>query len=282
MAILVAVVVSALALFLAPRPARSDRVDDLSRTLESETDEKARIAAAVALGRLADRRSVPVLMRALSDKNPVVRGIAANALGHIGDPQAIPALERAVGTETHETVRARVRDSLARLRPAPPKVVARATPSRVSAKERPRLDRNSVHVVVKTAVDQTRRGPREMPAKMRAQLVDLLRGSPNISVDGDGVSTNGGGHFVLDASVTSIDRTTDGVWVEVSCQVRFALSTSEGRIVSIVTGGAKVQTPRQYFRPKMEKGLQMDALDNAVRGAHQNLVAFLARQVATK
>ena len=32
----------------------------------------------------------------------------------------------------------------------------------------------------------------------------------------------------------------------------------------------------------MDKGLQVDALQNAVRGAHQNMVAWLGRYVAQK
>jgi hypothetical protein len=64
--------------------------------------------------------------------------------------------------------------------------------------------------------------------------------------------------------------------------VRITISTADGRILSMVTGTATVQTPSNYYKPKMDRGLNRDALENAVRGAHQNLIAFLGRQVAIK
>jgi hypothetical protein len=46
----------------------------------------------------------------------------------------------------------------------------------------------------------------------------------------------------------------------------------------MTSGGATIQTPRSQFRPTQERSIQVDALENAVHGAHQNLMAFLQKQ----
>jgi hypothetical protein len=260
---------------LAARPARADRIDELSRTLEKSPEEKARLAAAVSLGRLADRRGVPALSKALSDKSPVVRGVAATALGHIGDTRAIPALERALG-DSNEAVRTRSRDALALLRGKSASSTASAPPGRVTPKERPRLDDGKVRVTVKPMTTKT--ASKELAKQMQGFVIAELQRSPEVAVETDGVV----GRFVIDGAITKMSRITSGPWVEVSCEVRITISTSDGRILSMVTGGATVQTPANYYRAKMDKGLYRDALENAVRGAHQNLITFLGRQVAAK
>jgi hypothetical protein len=252
--------------------ARADRLDELVRTLETSPEEKSRLAAAVSLGRLSDRRGVPALSRALSDRSPVVRGVAATALGHIGDPRAIPALERALG-DSNEAVRMRARDSLSSLRAKP---TATVKPDRLAPKERPRLDEGRVHVTVKPMT--ARVASKDLAREMHGFVVAELQRSPEVAVETDGTQ----GRFVIDGAITRMSRINSGPWVEVSCEVRITISTADGRILSMVTGTATVQTPANYYRSKMDRGLHRDALENAVRGAHQNLIAFLGRQLAAK
>ncbi len=68
---------------------------------------------AIALGNSGDRRAVPVLVRALSDHEPLVRGHAAWALGRLGGEAAREALERALESETEEWVVEEMRDAAA-------------------------------------------------------------------------------------------------------------------------------------------------------------------------
>jgi hypothetical protein len=62
--------------------------------------------------------------------------------------------------------------------------------------------------------------------------------------------------------------------------VQISISNSKGKILSIVTGGATLQVPRASWRDSAERGLWQQALENAVRGAHQNLVSYMTRQLA--
>ena len=89
------------------REARRDTTD-LGRWLHEDGNTAARAAAAVALGRIQNRGSVPALARGLNDHAPEVRREAAFALGLVGDSTAAPALVRRLGVETDP----RTRDAL--------------------------------------------------------------------------------------------------------------------------------------------------------------------------
>lgn len=290
-AVVALVVLQAAALLLSSglprRAAAADQVHELSVTLESDRDEKARIAAAVALGRLADRRGVPALIRALDDRSAVVRGVAATALGHIGDRSAIPALERALA-DPSAGVRARVREALDVLRRSKAEALRASSESGaahrtiVAPKERPRLGPSPrAFVTVKSMANQTRTGGKALSERMRALVIANLEGSSVVTTD-PGLGAGKMQEYVVDGSITELSRSVNGPWVEVACKVRLAISTPEGKILSMVSGGATVQTPRSHFRPSMERGLVHDALENAVRGAYQNLIGFLGRQLAAK
>ena len=207
-----------LVLALSSGRAAADQVDDLARTATEDRSEKARIAAVVALGKLADPRGEPALVRALDDPSTVVRDVAAAALRHV----------RAV-----------------------------RSPRRL-------------HVVVKGMA-----GPeRGLSVRMRELVVHQLAAESEVSVD-----EGGPGGFIVDGSIVKLSRgILRGEWVEVTCEVKLTVSNAQGSLLSIVSGGATVQTARGSFREGMEPELQAEALDNAVRGAHQNLLAFLVRQ----
>jgi epoxyqueuosine reductase len=59
---------------------------------------------AVALGNIKDQTAIPALIRALDDKEPLVRGHAAWALGQIGTHAAREALQRGLEMETDPEV----------------------------------------------------------------------------------------------------------------------------------------------------------------------------------
>jgi HEAT repeat protein len=84
-----------------------------------------RAAAAEALGNIVDRKSVPVLVRCLSDAHPHVRAYACIALGKIGDPAALRALERAMLSDEVGTVRDRAKAAQRRIVGMRPKTAAK-------------------------------------------------------------------------------------------------------------------------------------------------------------
>jgi epoxyqueuosine reductase len=69
--------------------------------------------AAIALGNSGDPRAVPVLVEALGDEEPLVRGAAAWALGRLGTDAARAALATRREVEPDATVRAELDSALA-------------------------------------------------------------------------------------------------------------------------------------------------------------------------
>jgi HEAT repeat protein len=91
--------------------------DRLAGILETRGGGERRAAAALALGRLADSRSLGLLVFAAEDGEPAVRGAAALALGLRGDPAAILRLEALLRSDPDWRVRDAAAAGLFRARP---------------------------------------------------------------------------------------------------------------------------------------------------------------------
>src|SRR6516162_8935072 len=80
----------------AARPARADKVEELTHALVNDPSYKVRVQAALELGRLGDYRAVPPLLRALHDSDETVRGMVVQALAALGDARALEPLRDAL------------------------------------------------------------------------------------------------------------------------------------------------------------------------------------------
>jgi hypothetical protein len=255
-----------LLLALAARPAHADRVDSLCRTLTSDPSWRVRLQAAVVLGKLNDRRAVPSLMEALLDENETVRGLSAQVLGQLGDGSAIAVLQRARLTDKSSFVRDRAVQALSKLHPDTMAMHGGgpSSPSRNSA----------LHVEVGGVGAKARQASPELTARLREYIIRELSRTPGLTLEGKPLSG-----FLIDSSITSVSRKTTDQWVEITCEVSFVVGRLPSKaMVMMTSGGATVQAPRVGLRPEREKALQLDALEGAVQGAHENLLAFLKTQ----
>lgn len=82
-------------------PAAFDILLTALRRNDSENSRFIRQYAAVALGKLGDRRAVPNLIAALKDESELVRPAVAEALGRLGETEAIEPLQRAHHSARH-------------------------------------------------------------------------------------------------------------------------------------------------------------------------------------
>jgi hypothetical protein len=294
-------VIVALLLCHATGEARADRTDqipELSRTLTQSRSEKARISAAVSLGRLKDPRALDALVKALRDESNVVRSLAATALGHLGDERALPALRRAT-QDRDESVRQRATSAVARIRQGgkrgsqaraptepqkpPLRAVGRQAHYSIDAKESPRIKprKPTLYVVVKSASDKSTGRIQPQVRKNRAQrmrslVVEELQRSNRVTLEESEAQELGIPPYSIDVTLLKLDRRVSGPFIEIECEIRVAVSNGRGKMLSFLTGGAKVQVPARSFRKQYEPGLQREALENAVKSVHQDLITFLA------
>jgi hypothetical protein len=82
----------------------------------------------------------------------------------------------------------------------------------------------------------------------------------------------------IDLSVTRLDVARSGGFVEIDAELRLAVSDDNGKMLSFLSGGAKVQVPSQKFDAKYLPSLRKEALENAMRGMFGKLLAHLRDQ----
>ena len=252
-------------LLTASLPARADRVDDLCRSLTTDPSWRVRLQAAVVLGKLKDTRAVPSLMRALSDENETVRGLAAQVLGELHDQSARAALERA-RRDPSSFVRDKAVTAIARLNSGPPPETEQAATSGGG--------KSGLHVEVGGIGVKAAHVAPQMATRLREFIIRELEKTPGLTLEGKPLSG-----FLIDSSITNVSRRTTPEWVEITCEISFVVGRLPSRaMVMMTSGGATVQAPRVGLRPEREQALQIDALEGAVEGAHQNLVAYIKGQ----
>jgi len=220
-----------------------------------------RLQAAVVLGKLRDPRSVPSLLRALGDENETVRGLAAQVLGDIGEPSVVIALDHARRSDSSAFVRNRANEALAKIQPE------------AQAHRGGGSSARALHVEVGGVGAKAKASP-ELTQRLREYIIRELSRTPGLTLEGKPLSG-----FLIDSSITNVSRRLTDQWVEITCEVSFVVGRLPSRaMVMMTSGGATVQAPRVGMRPDKEKALQFDALEGAVQGAHENLLAFLKTQ----
>lgn len=275
----------------APRLVRAeDRIGELTRTLSSSS-EKARLAATVALGNLGDRRAMKPLVTALADPSAQVRLVAATALGKLGHKSALPALKGAATDDTDEKVRKSAREAaiaVAKTNGLPsPWPEPAAVPGRPGFGKQPRAlePAPDVYVLVNSSADESpgkadKAARKEHAEIIRRTLEDSCRSTPVVTTVASDARRLGLDARHIDLSVTSLDVATVGAVVEVDAQLRLAISDGRGKMLSFLSGGAKIQVPRHKFDARYLPRMRREALESAVRGMFDKLVAHLRDQRA--
>ena len=236
--------------------------------LRQDPSYKVRLEAAIALGKLHDRRAVSALIQSVSDEREhyLVRGMAAQSLGQLGDPAAQSALERA----THNTnafIRERAVKALRDLAQLPP-------PDAIESRNR--VTGEKIFLAVGKMGDKTGRAPAGLRDRMRDYVLNQLKSTPYVTLNGPASKAKG---FIVDGAIKDLSVRQQRDYVEADCEVELVISVYPTHsIVMMTTGEAAVQTPKMHFRPQQQGSMEMDALENAVKGAHQNLVQFLQAQ----
>jgi hypothetical protein len=275
--------------------AHADNVAELTAMLSSSSD-KARISAVVSLARLGDRAALKPLVTALHDPNPQVRALAASALGRLGHKAALPALKTASTDDPDPTVAARAKDAAIALAksnhlPDPFPSAAPAPAATVAARKsggQAGFGRHAhaveghpdLFITINSTADdspgkadkQTRKQHGDI---LRQTLTDSFKASPMVTTVAADAQKWGLDPRHLDLSVIKLEVAQSGAFIEVDAQLRLAISDDSGKMLSFLSGGAKVSVPKRTFDARYLPNLRKEALENAMRGMFDKLLAHL-------
>lgn len=282
-----------------PRVAAADsgRVAALTKSLSSSS-EKTRIAAVAALGRLEDRAALKPLVTALHDPNAKVRAIAAAALGKLRHKAALPALKTAADEDPDAKVQKHARE--AAIAVAKHNKLSDPWPNVERVAQKPEARRSSkfggragfgrqaravenhpdLYVKINSAADDSP-GKADKPTRkihgeiLKETLQKSFGSNPMVTMTATDAQRWGLDPRHLDLSVTKLAVVQAGVYIEVEAQLRLAISDDNGKMLSFLSGGAKVQVPKKTFNAKYLPNLRKEALENAMRGMFDKLLAHL-------
>lgn len=266
-----------------------DRVATLSRLLHSAS-EKTRLSAVLALAKLGEPRVDKPLIRALRDPSARVRGVAATALGRLDCAAALPTLRVLARSDDDPDVRKAATTAAMKIhalhpgdRAADGDAAARRQapgserPGHAAFTAEPHAD---LYVRINSTSDESPGTSDPATRKLHADVLrralsDRLRADASITSSATEAERWALAERHLDVSVTRLDTTKVGNLIEVEAQLRVAISDNSGRMLSLLAGGAKVQVPPGTFDRRHLPALRREALDNAMRGMLDKLLAQL-------
>ncbi len=274
-----------------PAHADIDRVVELAKLLSSSTSEKARISAAASLGKLGDKRAVKPLVDALKDPDPQVRAMAAASLGKLGHKASLPALRNAAREDADEDVRTIAHEAATKvakdnqlpdeLAPVDDHVAAAHGGRAGFGHQAHAVEVHpDLYVVINSSADdspgktdkKTRKAHGDI---VRQVLLDQCKSAPLVTTVATDAQRWGLDARHVDLSVVKLEAAPAGNFVEIDAELRLAISDDRGKMLSILSGGAKVQVPRKTYDAKYLPVLRKEALENAMRGMFEKLIAHL-------
>jgi hypothetical protein len=285
-------------LALAPARARAEEsVAALTRMLASSSA-KTRLAAVLALAKLGDHAVQKPLVTALGDSSVRVRAVAATALGRLGCEAALPRLRVLAVTDSDDDVRRAASNAAMKIAGA-----GHVSGSRTAGSDEPQARRAApanahlglagpalpaeahaeLYLLVSSSADDSPGTADKATRKVHAEivkrvLVEQLRTEASVTSSAGEAQRWGLDARHIDLSVTRLDVVIAGAYVEIYAELRLAVSDDNGRMLSFLSGGAKVSVPSQKFDAKYLPSLRKEALENAMRGMFGKLLAHLRDQ----
>jgi hypothetical protein len=268
------------------RPAfAEDQVAQLSKQLETSSSDKERISAVVALARLRDRRTMKPLVAALHDPSSQVRALAATALGELGHKAALPSLRHCADDDTDDNVRHLARTAaiaVAKANHLPSEV--KLEPARPGfGHDAHAVEHPDLCVTIRSSSDDSPGGNDKKTRDTHAAIVkqvlaDSFKNTPQVTTALTEAERWGLDPRHIDLSVVKMDVTDIKGMIEVNAELRLAVSDDKGRMLSFLSGGAKVTVPKAKFDMRYLPNLRKEALENAMRGMFDKLLVHLRSQ----
>jgi hypothetical protein len=282
------------ALAARPSPAHAEeRVAVLAKMLSSRSD-KTRLSAVLALAKLGNHEAQKPLITALRDRSHRVRVVAATALGSLGCEPALPALQALASDDADPDVRkaannAAMKIALAQRRGPTDRAAKRdaealARRAPVSNGHGPQAPGDEPHpdlyVLINSSSDDSPGSTDKVMRKRHADIIkrvltEKCRTEASVTSLASEAERWGLDARHIDLSVTRLDVVNTGNAVEIDAQLRLAISDDRGRMLSFLTGGAKLQVPSAKFDARYLPAMRREVLENAMRGMFDKLLAHL-------
>jgi len=271
-----------------------DRIAELTQMLSSSS-EKTRMSAVLSLARLGDKRALKPLVTALHDPNAQVRAIAATALGKLGHKAALPALKSTATDDLDETVRTKAHEAAVQVAKANNIKDEQLEPvAETQAKKTTGFGRSphavadapDLYVTIKGANDdspgKTDKTTRKLHCDiLKTSLQDSLRAAPQVTMVANDAERWGLDPRMIDISVVKLELVQTGAMMEVEAELRLAISDDKGKLISFLSGGAKVQIPVAKYKSRFLPTMRKDALEGAMKGMFDKLLVHLRQMTTT-
>jgi hypothetical protein len=267
-----------LVVLLSPGQAGAQPVDRLIEQLESSSDYKVRLSAALSLSKIDDRRAIPAFIKALDDTDKTVRGVAAASLGKMIDgstpkplrDRAVAALKRTASQDKNAFVRKQAQkahDTVANIGAAPAAGAA-----------------GGIYVNLGGMSAKTKDGA-PMRALMRKTAVTAFkRRAPSMMIEWPGgkdpskkqLDQRKMTAYHVDGTLNELVTAASGSTTLVSCKVSMLLATyPEKSMFGFLNGGAKVQAGTS------DRDVQL-AKEDCVAAVAEDLVAKVIQTIMTR
>jgi hypothetical protein len=126
---------------------------------------------------------------------------------------------------------------------------------------------------VKSMGDQSNNAGPALRSHMRDFVLTQLRPFGDVS------PPENQGMYAVDGVIKELATSTRGADVSVSCAVQLVLSRQPGGGVFLLTSGeATVQKPKRQWKPQQKSTMELEALENALRSASEDLLNQISRQ----
>lgn len=244
-----------LTLLLAFAPlAYAEDTSQLQKDVQSAPDFRARVSAALALGKKKDVNAVPALVRALKDENGAVRAAAAAALGSIGDSSAIAPLKKARDAEKDSSVKQSMERALSMFTSS---------------------GSTRTKVIVSVTKFENKSGDAKASNTFAAAMKNEIAKIPGIEIassDAEAIETAKSRKLptiALDARLVQVQKSTAGADTAIAAKVELVIrKIPEQSLKATVKGDAKALMNSKSVKGDVEIGqLRDDAVKAAVKSA---------------
>ena len=243
------------------------KVETVCRTLNTDTNYKIRVQAALVLGKMGDPSGAPCLMRALDDANRTVRAVAAEALGQLGDRDSLQALRGLAKSDPDPFVRTQAEKAVAVLAAAPSG--GGAGPA---GKAKIFLAFGPFSGGVKQAAGEPVRIVHDTLQNELGKIPTITLAANTAPVGKPG----GPAGFWIDGNISKLDDVTSGAGSETSCGVKVMVARWPSKsIISWTSAEASVQAGS---RPRDRENARRECLEATASQLAEDLAKFLKAQ----